>query len=73
VAPADRHAGSRTNILVGDNEPYDGALRGDTMFRHCMETGLAHALIEVRQDLIGDQIAALPNGMNGWRRSLHAI
>ena len=43
------------DILVGDNEPYDGALRGDTMFRHCMETGLAHALIEVRQDLIGDE------------------
>ena len=42
------------DIVVGDNEPYDGALRGDTIFRHCMETGLAHALIEVRQDLIGD-------------------
>jgi predicted N-formylglutamate amidohydrolase len=42
------------DIIVGNNEPYDGALRGDTMFRHCMETGIAHALIEVRQDLIGD-------------------
>ncbi|WP_275785021.1 N-formylglutamate amidohydrolase [Pararhizobium gei] len=46
------------DVLIGNNEPYDGALRGDTMFRHCMETGLAHALIEVRQDLIGDEIGA---------------
>ncbi|MCT8997821.1 N-formylglutamate amidohydrolase [Chelativorans intermedius] len=39
-------------LVVGDNEPYDGALRGDTMFRHCTTRGLAHALIELRQDLI---------------------
>ena len=41
-------------VTVGDNEPYDGALRGDTMFRHCMTRGLPHALIEIRQDEIGD-------------------
>jgi predicted N-formylglutamate amidohydrolase len=41
-------------LVVGDNEPYDGALRGDTMFKHCIVNGFAHALIEVRQDLIGD-------------------
>src|SRR5690606_23139250 len=23
-------------LVVGDNEPYDGALRGDTMFRHAI-------------------------------------
>ncbi|WP_309082825.1 N-formylglutamate amidohydrolase [Chelativorans sp.] len=40
------------NLIVGDNEPYDGALRGDTMFRHCTASGFAHALIEIRQDLI---------------------
>jgi len=39
-------------IVVGDNEPYDGALRGDTMFKHCTAKGYAHALIEIRQDLI---------------------
>lgn len=39
-------------IIVGDNEPYDGALRGDTMFKHCTVNGYAHALIEIRQDLI---------------------
>jgi predicted N-formylglutamate amidohydrolase len=41
-------------LVVGDNEPYDGALQGDTMYRHCILPGYAHALIEVRQDLIGD-------------------
>eukprot|EP00913_Durusdinium_trenchii_P008101 g7598.t1 len=42
------------DIVVGDNEPYDGALKGDTMYRHCMVPGIPHALLEVRQDLIGD-------------------
>ena len=41
-------------VVVGDNEPYDGALKGDTMNRHCMQNGLAHALLEIRQDLIAD-------------------
>ena len=48
-------------LVVGDNEPYDGALRGDTMFRHAIVNGFAHALIEVRQDLIADQA-----GANAW-------
>ncbi|RNJ43396.1 N-formylglutamate amidohydrolase [Mesorhizobium erdmanii] len=47
------------NLIVGDNEPYDGALRGDTMFRHAIVNGYAHALIEIRQDLIADQQGAL--------------
>jgi predicted N-formylglutamate amidohydrolase len=42
-------------LVVGDNEPYDGALDGDTMARHAIPRGLAHALIEVRQDLIADR------------------
>jgi predicted N-formylglutamate amidohydrolase len=40
------------DIVTGDNEPYDGALEGDSMMRHGTSRGLAHALIEVRQDLI---------------------
>jgi predicted N-formylglutamate amidohydrolase len=47
------------NLIVGDNEPYDGALRGDTMFKHAIVNGFAHALIEIRQDLIADQKGAL--------------
>jgi predicted N-formylglutamate amidohydrolase len=41
-------------LVVGDNEPYDGALRNDTMYRHATVRGLAHGLIEIRQDLIAD-------------------
>ncbi|WP_131113283.1 N-formylglutamate amidohydrolase [Lichenihabitans psoromatis] len=37
---------------VGDNEPYDGALPGDTIDTHATRRGLANVLIEVRQDLI---------------------
>ena len=46
-------------LIVGDNEPYDGALRGDTMFRHAIVNGFAHALIEIRQDLIASGKDAL--------------
>ena len=41
-------------LVVGDNEPYHGALEGDTMWTHGTMRGLPHALIEVRQDLIGE-------------------
>lgn len=47
------------DLVVGDNEPYDGALRGDTMFRHAIVNGFPHALIEIRQDLIADAKGAL--------------
>lgn len=43
-----------SDLVVGDNEPYDGALKGDTMDRHATRHGLANLLIEVRQDLIRD-------------------
>ena len=39
---------------VGDNEPYDGALAGDTIDAIATARGLANALIEVRQDLIAE-------------------
>jgi predicted N-formylglutamate amidohydrolase len=42
------------DLIVGDNEPYHGALEGDCMWQHGSMRGLAHAIIEVRQDLIGD-------------------
>jgi predicted N-formylglutamate amidohydrolase len=43
---------------VGDNEPYDGALRGDTLNAVATALGLSNVLIEVRQDLIGEREAA---------------
>ena len=39
------------------------------MFKHAIVNGFAHALIEIRQDLIADEAAPTP-GPNGWRRSL---
>ena len=39
-------------IIVGDNVPYSGQLNGDTLYQHGTMRGLAHALIEIRQDLI---------------------
>ena len=46
-------------LVVGDNEPYAGALFNDTMHRHGTVRGLAHALVEIRQDLIGDEPGAV--------------
>ncbi|ACK52584.1 N-formylglutamate amidohydrolase [Methylocella silvestris BL2] len=39
-------------FCVGDNEPYDGALVGDTLDEEVTRRGLAGLLVEVRQDLI---------------------
>lgn len=68
-------------LVIGDNEPYDGALRGDTMFRHCVVNGYAHVLIEIRQDLIGDaagaeawaaRLAPVIDAING-RPDIHTV
>ena len=48
LAEPDTHEGG-----VGDNEPYDGALAGDTIDAVATPPMLANALIEIRQDLIG--------------------
>lgn len=45
-------------LTIGDNEPYDGALEGDTMHELATSRGLAHVLIEFRQDLIGTRAGA---------------
>lgn len=41
-------------LIVGDNEPYAGALKGDCLWQHGTARGLAHVLVEVRQDLIAE-------------------
>jgi predicted N-formylglutamate amidohydrolase len=68
VLPLLEHLRAGGDILVGDNEPYDGALKGDTMYHHCMRHGIAHALLEVRQDLIGDEA-----GITAWSQRLAPI
>jgi predicted N-formylglutamate amidohydrolase len=41
-------------FTVGDNEPYTGALEGDTLDTHGTKTGHANVLIEIRQDFLAD-------------------
>lgn len=49
------------DLCVGDNEPYTGALIGDCMWQHGTRRGIAHVLIEVRNDLI-----ATGEGQDEW-------
>jgi predicted N-formylglutamate amidohydrolase len=72
-------------LVVGENEPYDGKLAGDCMWQHGTRRGLAHTILEVRQDLIRDEggqaewaerIAKAAAGILGradLRDSLHAV
>jgi predicted N-formylglutamate amidohydrolase len=54
VSPLLKRLRAEGSFVVGDNEPYSGELPGDTMDRHGTAQGLAHALIEVRQDLVAE-------------------
>ncbi len=40
------------DLCVGDNEPYDGHLPGDSIDMHALQPGRHNTLIEVRSDLI---------------------
>ena len=42
----------KRKLKVGDNEPYEGNLIGDTMYKHGLKNNLHHTLIEVRNDLL---------------------
>ncbi len=56
------------DLVVGDNEPYSGALANDCMYRHGSRRGLAHGLVEIRQDLIGER-----DGTEAWAGRLARI
>jgi predicted N-formylglutamate amidohydrolase len=56
--PLIERLAAEPGLVVGDNEPYDGALAGDTLYRHATRRGLANAIIEVRQDLIATEATA---------------
>jgi predicted N-formylglutamate amidohydrolase len=59
---------AEAGMHIGDNEPYDGALKNDTMYLHATSRGLPHALIEVRNDLI-----STPAGVTEWADRLERI
>lgn len=40
------------DLFVGENEPYSGHLKGDSVDRHALQCGRPNALIEIRHDLI---------------------
>jgi predicted N-formylglutamate amidohydrolase len=56
------------DIVTGENEPYAGALKGDSMTRHGFDRGLPHAIVEVRQDLLDDEA-----GISAWARRFSRI
>ena len=43
---------SLQNIKLGDNKPYNGRLKNDTLYKHATSQGIPHVLIELRQDLL---------------------
>ncbi len=55
-------------LVVGDNEPYDGALAGDTLDEEVTRRGLAGLLLEIRQDLISTKEQAF-----AWAEKLEPI
>ncbi len=56
------------DLVVGENEPYQGGYAGDTIDRHGLRRGLAHALVEIRQDLIAE-----PKSAEAWGLRLAAL
>lgn len=56
------------DLVIGENEPYTGELKGDCLYRHGTMRGLAHALIEIRQDLVRE-----PEGQTQWAERLARI
>lgn len=59
---------AQSDLVVGDNEPYSGQLKGDTLWRHAMMRGLASAIVEIRQDLIREEA-----GQKRWAELLARI
>lgn len=54
--PIMRFLERQPGIVVGDNEPYSGKAVGYTIDTHAAAAGLPHVLIEIRQDLLSDEI-----------------
>ncbi len=56
------------SLNVGENEPYVGGIEGESLDKHARARGLSAALIEIRQDLIGDK-----TGVDEWGNRLAQI
>ncbi len=62
VAPLQEHLHAEPGLAVGDNEPYSGHIHeGYTLPHHAEQPGLAHVLLEVRDDQL-----ATAEGVEEW-------
>ncbi len=68
AVPLLRALQAEPDLLADANVPYSGELEGDCLYRHGTGRGLAHALIEIRQDLIRDEA-----GQKAWAERLARI
>ncbi|HEY3145804.1 MAG TPA: N-formylglutamate amidohydrolase [Dongiaceae bacterium] len=67
--PLMRRLAQESDLVVGDNEPYSGRDgHGYSIKAHAEALGLAHALLEIRQDLIADE-----GGQERWAAILHRV
>jgi predicted N-formylglutamate amidohydrolase len=67
--PLMRRLAEEPDLVVGDNEPYSGRDgHGYSVKAHAEALGLAHALLEIRQDLIADE-----SGQEKWAGILHRV
>jgi predicted N-formylglutamate amidohydrolase len=67
--PLMRRLAEEPDLVVGDNEPYSGRDgHGYSIAVHAESLGLAHALLEIRQDLI-----AAESGQEKWAHILRRV
>ena len=59
---------SLKNIKLGDNKPYNGRLKNDTLYKHATSHGIPHVLIELRQDLLKKGKDKLQ-----WAKKIHNV
>jgi predicted N-formylglutamate amidohydrolase len=63
--PLMRELAARSDYVIGDNEPYSGRLKGNTIWEYGTRLGLPNVLFEIRQDLIRDA-----DGQTKWAQLL---
>ena len=51
-----RQMSKSKRYIIGDNLPYKGELKEDTLYKHGLKKNILHTLIEVRNDLINTEI-----------------
>ena len=56
------------HICLGENQPYSGDLKGDTLSKHGTFNDFLHVLIEIRNDLIDNK-----DGQNKWAKIIKTV